>query len=211
MRTISRLLARRPRTTATRALTALGVAATAVLLSGGCGESGRAPTGSRPPSTELVSTTSAQAQPLVVVPPDSPRIKQLRVDDVRARAIATDEIIAPARIVTDPNRVARVLPFVQGRVLAVLAKLGDPVAQGQPSAPVHGPDPDAAISTYLQAEATTRQASVTLAKTQADLTRARALHEDRIVSEKDMLAAENDVATAQTAADTARASREQAL
>jgi cobalt-zinc-cadmium efflux system membrane fusion protein len=202
----------RHRRWATVAANVVGIAATAWLLGGGCGDPER-PRGenSRPPSRELLSTAASQPTPLVVVPPDSPRVRQLRVDEVRARPIATDEIVAPARIIVNPNRIARVLPFVQGRVLTVLARLGDPVAEGQPLVTLDSPDADAAISSYLQAEATVRQSAVTLSKTDADLRRARALNEDRIVSDKELLAAENDFATARTAADNARAAHEQAL
>jgi len=149
--------------------------------------------------------------PLVVVPPDSPRIKQLRVAEVHARSIVTEEVAAPARIIVNPNRIARVLPFVQGRVLAVLAKLGDTVEQGQPLVTLDSPDADAAISTYLQAEAAERQTAVAVSRTESDLRRARALHEERIMSEKDLLAAQNDWAAALAAAETSRATREQAL
>lgn len=195
-----------------RPLRVVRVAACAAFLFGGCGPSSNVSQKEsiRPP-TELASTATSQPMPLVVVPPDSPRIKQLRIDEARSRSIATAEVAAPARIVTNPNRIARVLPFVQGRVLTVLAKLGDPVAQGQPLVTLDSPDADAAISAYLQAEATERQAAVTLARTDADLQRARALHGDRIVSDKDLMAAENDFATARAAADNARATREQAL
>ena len=196
---------------ASAALVVLGVAASTLPLLGGCGRSGRAsePETQRA-STALLSTATSQPMPLVVVPPDSPRTKQLRVAEVRARAIS-DEVAAPARIIVNPNRIARVLPFVQGRVLAVLAKLGDSVAQGQPLVMLDSPDADTAIATYLQAEATERQTAVAVSRTESDLRRARALSEDRIVSEKDLLAAQNDWAAAQAAAETARATREQAL
>ncbi len=92
--------------------------------------------------------------PLVVVPTDSPRFKQLRIEPVREQAFPTDEVTAPARVTINPNRISRVLPPVQGRVLSVSVKLGDAVAEGQPLVTLNSPDADAAISTYLQAEAT---------------------------------------------------------
>jgi len=79
------------------------------------------------------SATQSQGMPLVVVPPDSPRFKQLRIELVREQAFPTDEVVAPARVVINPNRISRVLPPVQGRILAVSVKLGDTVERGSRS------------------------------------------------------------------------------
>ena len=157
------------------------------------------------------SATQSQGMPLVVVPPDSPRFKQLRIELVREQAFPTDEVVAPARVVINPNRISRVLPPVQGRILAVSVKLGDTVAEGQPLVTLDSPDADAAISAYLQADATLRQARVTLAKTETDLQRARNLLQYQAISEKDALGAQNDVATARAALENAEAARAQAL
>jgi cobalt-zinc-cadmium efflux system membrane fusion protein len=143
--------------------------------------------------------------PLVVVSPASPRFKQLRIEAVQAQSFVTEEVVAPARVTINPNRMARVLPFVQGRVLTVLARLGDPVTQGQALVTLDSSDADAAISAFLQAEATERQTKVTVAKAEADLTRARKLVEAQAGPEKDVLTAQNDFATAQTAYENAKA------
>jgi membrane fusion protein, heavy metal efflux system len=164
----------------------------------------------RPGAAASVSTQS-QAMPLVVVPPDSPRFKQLRIETVREQLFPTDEVTAPAKVMINPNRISRVLPPVQGRVLAVFVKLGDTVADGQPLVNLNSPDADAAISTYLQADATLRQAKVTVVKTETDLERSRKLLQYQAISEKDVLAAQNDVATARAALETAEAARAQAL
>jgi len=156
-------------------------------------------------------STPARAMPLVVVPPDSPRFKQLRIEAVREQAFPTDEVTAPAKVMINPNRISRVLPPVQGRVLSVFVKLGDTVADGQPLVSLNSPDADAAIAAYLQADATLRQAKVTLAKTETDLQRARNLLQYQAISEKDALAAQNDVASARAALENATAARAQAL
>jgi len=156
-------------------------------------------------------STPSQAMPLVVVPPDSPRAKQLRIETIREQAFPTDEVIAPAKVMINPNRISRVLPPVQGRVLAVFVRLGDTVADGQPLVSLNSPDADAAISTYLQADATLRQAKVTLTKTETDLDRSRKLLQYQAISEKDALAAQNDVATARAALENAEAARSQAV
>jgi cobalt-zinc-cadmium efflux system membrane fusion protein len=177
-------------------------------LSSGCSRSDDARPGAeeRHPSVAS-SSTQSQGMPLVVVPTDSPQFKQLRIEPVREQAFPTDEVVAPARVVINPNRISRVVPPVQGRVLAVSVKLGDTVAEGQPLVTLNSPDADAAISTYLQADATLRQAKVTLAKTETDLERARKLLEFQGISEKDALAAQNDAATARAALENAEAAR----
>jgi membrane fusion protein, heavy metal efflux system len=190
----------------------LRVVVSALIVSSGCSQ----PQGPQPSADERrasVASVSPQSQgmPLVVVPPDSPRFKQLRIEAVREQAVPTDEVVAPARVIINPNRISRVLPPVQGRVLTVSVKLGDTVAEGQPLVTLDSPDADAAISIYLQVDATLRQAKVTLAKTQADLQRARNLLPYQAISEKDALAAQNDFATAQAALENAQATREQAL
>ena len=163
-------------------------------------------------SRSIVSSEAVSANaPLVVVAPDSPRFKQLRVEAVRQQSFPTDEIVAPARVIINPNRISRVLPPVQGRVLTVAVKRGDTVEEGQPLVTLDSPDADAAISAYLQADATLRQARVTLGKTEADLKRARNLLPYQAISEKDALAAQNDYATAQGALENVQATREQAL
>jgi cobalt-zinc-cadmium efflux system membrane fusion protein len=73
------------------------------------------------------------------------------------------------------------------------------------------PDADAAISTYLQADASVRQFKAAVTKTQADVQRARNLLPFQGISEKDAQAAENDFTTAQSSLETAQATREQAL
>jgi membrane fusion protein, heavy metal efflux system len=157
------------------------------------------------------SSAAPQDIPLVVVSPDSPRFKQLRIEPVREQAVPTDELTAPARVVINPNRISRVLPPVQGRVLAVSVKLGDAVAEGEPLVTLNSPDADAAISSYLQADATLRQAKVTVVKTETDLERARKLLQFQGISEKDVLAAQNDAATARAGLENAEATRAQAL
>ena len=84
----------------------------------GCGQSenGRSSAEGRSPAVASASTPS-QGMPLVVVPPDSPRFKQLRIEPVRQQPLPTDEVVAPVRVTINPNRISRVLPPVQGRIL----------------------------------------------------------------------------------------------
>lgn len=151
------------------------------------------------------------AADVVVVPADSPQLQQIRVEPVRVAEVASEELVAPARIVADPNRTARVLPPVQGRVTAVLVRLGDRVEQGQPLVTLESPDADAAVATFLQAQAGERQARATLQKAETDLARASDLYQVRAVAEKDLLAAQNDAAQARLGLEGAEAARQQAF
>jgi membrane fusion protein, heavy metal efflux system len=146
----------------------------------------------------------------VVVPPDSPQAAQLKIEPVRMREIAVDEVIAPGRIGIDPNRSSRLLLPVAGRVVAVLAKVGDAVEQGQPVLSVDSPDSDAAIAASSQAEAAERQAEAALRKADADLARTTDLYEHRAVAQKDLLGAQNDQEQARATLETARAALHQA-
>lgn len=177
--------------------------ALAALATGACGRgetaAGAATSGARP------------AADVVVVPADSPQLQQIRVEPVRVAEVASEELVAPARIVADPNRTARVLPPVQGRVTAVLVRLGDRVEQGQPLVTLESPDADAAVATFLQTQAGERQARATLQKAETDLARASDLYQVRAVAEKDLLAAQNDAAQARLGLEGAEAARQQAF
>jgi membrane fusion protein, heavy metal efflux system len=147
---------------------------------------------------------------VIVVSPNSPQFKQLRIEPVRLRDMVTDEVIAPGRVGVNPNRVSRVLPPVQGRVLEVMARLGDFFERGQPLLSLDSPDADAAVSTYLQAEATERQTKFALTKAETDYERSKDLYEHKVVSEKDVLGAQNDLMQAKANSETSRAASEQA-
>jgi cobalt-zinc-cadmium efflux system membrane fusion protein len=176
--------------------------ALAALATGACGRS----------ETAAGAATSATrpAADVVVVPADSPQLQQIRVEPVRVAEVASEELVAPARILADPNRTARVLPPVQGRVTAVLVRLGDRVEQGQPLVTLESPDADAAVATFLQAQAGERQARATLQKAETDLARASDLYQVRAVAEKDLLTAQNDAAQARLGLESAEAARQQA-
>jgi len=128
---------------------------------------------------------------LIVIPPDSPQVQQLRVQPVDMVQVPTDEVTAPAKVVLNPNRIARVAIPVPGRVTRLLVALGDAVTQGQPLLSIDSPDAHAAIAAALQAEATERQAKAALVKARADLDRLRELLALQAVAKKDVIAAEN--------------------
>ena len=161
-------------------------------------------------SAQHPATTASQAPGLIVVPPESPQSRQLRVAPVELAEVPADEVVAPGRVIANPNRIARVLLPAPGRILEVQVGLGSAVERGQSVLTLDSPDADSAIAGFRQAEAGERQASAALAKARTDLERARDLYGIRAIAEKDLLGAQNDFAQAQGAADVARAAREQA-
>jgi len=176
----------------------------------GCTGEGNAPAAASAPAP--VSSGNFAVETIggeVIVPPGSPQAAQLKIEPVSMRNLAVDEVTAPGRIGIDPNRSSRLLLPVAGRVVAVLAKVGDSVEEGQPVLSVDSPDADAAIAAALQAEAAERQAQAALGKSDADLARTTELYEHHAVAQKDLLGAQNDQAQARAALETARAALQQ--
>src|SRR5436190_20040815 len=68
---------------------------------------------------------------IVTLRPDSPKLRQIRVEPVQSIEAPTDEVIAAGSLEVNPSRVSRVMLPLAGRVTAVMANLGDAVAQGQ--------------------------------------------------------------------------------
>jgi len=147
---------------------------------------------------------------LITIPPDSPKLRQIRIELARMAEVPTDEVISPGKIEVNPNRVSRVTLPVTGRIEGVRVRLGDAVEAGQPLLEMQSPDADAAMSTYLQADATVTQAQASLVKAQADFDRANDLYDHNAVAKKEVLSAENVLTQAKAAVEQAKASREQA-
>src|SRR6266545_3670248 len=188
-----------------------GIALTLVSLGvvlAGCGGSSESVAPSTPSPASAIGTESPQALasgPVVTLPTDSPPLRQIRVEPVGRREVAVDEVVAPGRIGIDPNRTARLLLPVPGRIAAVHVKLGDAVVQGQPVVTLDSPEAAAALATYAQAQATERQAAAALTKAEADYTRTKDLYEHQAVAHKDLVSTQNDLAQAHGALEAARA------
>ncbi|MEO8129627.1 MAG: efflux RND transporter periplasmic adaptor subunit [Bryobacteraceae bacterium] len=160
--------------------------------------------------TAAVSAASPARGGEIVIPADSPKLKQIRVEAVKVQSVPTDEVIAPGKIEVNPNRVAHVSLPVAGRITSVLAKLGDSVQQGAPLLTVESADVDAAMSAYLQSDAAVNQAKATLLKAQADLDRARDLFEHNAIAQKEVLNGENNVSQSKATLEQSEAVKKQA-
>ncbi len=179
-----------------------GCAAAALLL-GGCG---------RREDKDAPATVSADASPAgtVIIPPDSPKLREIRVGQVVSQAVPTDEIVSPGKIEVNPNRVSRIVLPVTGRITSVLVGLGDAVRQGQPLLAIESPDADSAQSAYLQAQAAVIQARANMVKAQADYDRASDLFAHNAVARKEVLNTENALVQAKAGVEQAQAAQEQA-
>ena len=154
------------------------------------------------------SAKSETAQ--VILAPDSPKLKRIRVEPVRLAEVPLDEVVAPGKIEINTNRFSRVLMPVPGRVRQVLVRLGDAVKEGTPLLSVESPEVGSATSAYRQAEAAVSRTQAALVKAEADLGRLRDLYENRAVAKKEVLSAESLLAQAKADLDQAQASKSEA-
>jgi membrane fusion protein, heavy metal efflux system len=145
----------------------------------------------------------------VVIPGDSPKLKEIRVDSVHEAEVPFDEVVSPGKIEANPNLVSHVALPVTGRISSVLVKIGDAVKRGQPVLTIESPDADASESAYRQAQAGLTQAKANLNKAQADYDRSKDLFDHNAVAKKDVLTAENALAQAKSALDQAQAAVDQ--
>ncbi len=162
-------------------------------------------------SAETSATVLALDSGVVTITADSPMLSQIRVTPVQTAELPTDEVVAPGKIEANPNRISHVGLPVPGRVVNVMVKLGDSVTEGQPLLSLQSPDADAAMSTYLQAQATGVQAEAALNKAQADFDRLQDLYEHNAVAKKDVLDAQNSLTQAKAGLTQAKAAQEQAV
>ncbi len=177
------------------------------LVLAGCGTKERnamANAGAPPPGGVV-----READGTLMLPADSPKLKQLRVDTVQTQEVPVGEVVSPGKIEANPNHVSRVVFPVAGRVASVLVKLGDFVERGQPVLTLESPDADTAHSAYLQAEAAIVQSKSAVGKAQADYERSNDLFTHNAAPKKDVLAAEAALVQAKAGSDQAQALREQ--
>ncbi len=108
---------------------------------------------------------------------------------VKVEAIKSEELgetlQVTATIRPDQDRLARVAPRIEGRIISAPAKLGDRVQAGQTLATLDSVDVAEAHATWTQAQAELRIA-------EADFKRAESLNAEEIIPRKDFLRAQAD-------------------
>jgi cobalt-zinc-cadmium efflux system membrane fusion protein len=179
----------------------------AVLLSTACTKRDDVAAASEPSSAPA---PAAEKSGIVALRPESPEARGITVEVVRAVPLPADEVIAPARIQLNPNRVAHAVLPVAGRIARVMVKLGDAVTKGQPVALVDSPAVSDAESAFAQSQAGVHQAELAIAKADADLARLTTLFEHGATAEKEVISARTTLALAKDALDQAQSVREQA-
>ena len=177
----------------------------AVVFLSGCGEP-------KSDGAHAAAPPVAEAKPgQIVIPADSPKLKQIRVETVVTGDVPEDEVIAPGKVEMNPDRISRVtLPLV-GRISGLTARIGDHIQQGQILFSVESPDADAALAAQLQVESSMSINKVNIAKAQNDYDRVKDLFEHNAVARKDVLNAENALAQAKSALEQNEVLNRQAL
>lgn len=103
----------------------------------------------------------------------------IQLETVQAQQVP-DVVSVTANIHVNQDRVARVAPRVEGRIVGVTANLGDQVRTGQSLATLDSLSIGEASLALLQAQSTDRAA-------EADFKRASALNAEEIIAQKDYL------------------------
>jgi cobalt-zinc-cadmium efflux system membrane fusion protein len=109
----------------------------------------------------------------------------LKVETLAQQAF-TDTITVTATIRPNQDRIARVAPRIDGRIVQVMAGLGDQVKAGQPLAVLDSLAIGEAQASLLHAQSSQRVA-------QADFKRAESLIADEIIPQRDFLRARADL------------------
>lgn len=126
----------------------------------------------------------------IQLPPDSPRLKRIRVDSVQQQTIAGEDTVASATVDLYPGRSASVLLPAAGRIVEIPVRIGDFVSRGQPVLYLQSRDGEAALDEYAAASAALAQARTEQSGIEALFERALASFRDHGITKQDLLAAE---------------------
>jgi cobalt-zinc-cadmium efflux system membrane fusion protein len=108
----------------------------------------------------------------------------VKVEAVKAQALG-ETVVVTATIYPDQDRLVRVSPRIEGRILSAPAKLGDKVRAGQTLATLDSVEVGESHAAWTQAQAELRIA-------EADFKRAESLNAEEIIPRKDFLRAQAD-------------------
>lgn len=108
----------------------------------------------------------------------------IKVEAMKAQALG-ETVVVTATIQPDSDRLARVAPRIEGRIISAPAKLGDRVRAGQTLATLDSVEVGEAHAAWTQAQAELRIA-------EADFKRAESLNAEEIIPRKDFLRAQAD-------------------
>lgn len=155
----------------------------AVLLTlSGCGEN--AVKAGEATTQEAKGEADHEEKGLKLTPEDQ-QLAGIKLEGVTLRAYE-DAVSVTATIRPNQDRIARIAPRVEGRIVRVTANLGDTVRAGQPLAVMDSVAIGEAQSSLLQAQSAQRVA-------QADFKRAESLSAEEIIPQRDLLRARGEL------------------
>lgn len=156
-------------------------------LAWGCGEK---------PGTEGVSTeksaSSEDQGERITLTPESQKLAEISVEEAGFRSLRR-EMQFPGAIQVNENRLAHVGPRIQGRVVEVLAGLGDHVEKGEKLAVIDSPELGQSQSAYLMAKAK-------LIVAEKSIERAKTLLEGKVIGAGEFQRREGDYLAARAEA-----------
>lgn len=164
----------------------IAVATVLALFLAACGgsEKGTSAKASEKQATAEAKSESTEAGVIKLTEEETTRAG-IKLETLGEKAIA-DSITVTATIRPNQERIARIAPRVEGRVVQVSARLGDSVRAGQALAVMDGVALGEAQSTLQQAQSARRVA-------QADFQRAESLITDEIIPKRDYLRAKAEL------------------
>ncbi len=149
----------------------------------------------RPEANAIVQSAAGKEPGVLRFSPDAPQLAMLRISEAPLMPLPLAEPLN-ARIAYDDSHTARVSAPVAGRVVELLAQLGDTVAADTPLAVLDAPELGAAQADVAKARAEQHRRELALA-------RAKELFAGDVLPRKDLESAEADFAQAR--AETNRA------
>ena len=164
-----------------------------VLVLAGCGE--QAAKGLAPPAKEARGEADRQEKALKLTPQEQERAG-IKVEEAGLKSF--DEVVhVTATIRPNQDRIAKIAPRVEGRIVSVSANLGDYVGKGQALAVMDSLAIGEAQSAVLRTQSSERVA-------QADFKRAESLSAEEIIPQKELLRARGELERASAESRAAR-------
>lgn len=177
---------------ASRRVAGISSALAVLLLLGGCGEKSAK---TAEPAKQEGKAESKEEKGLKLTAEEQQRAG-IRLEEVGSRTFE-DSVSVTATIRPNQDRIAKISPRVEGRIVGVSANLGDTVRAGQALAVMDSLAIGEAQSTLLRAQSSERVA-------QADFKRAESLSAEEIIPQKELLRARGELERASAESRAAR-------
>ncbi|HQS41722.1 MULTISPECIES: efflux RND transporter periplasmic adaptor subunit [unclassified Polaromonas] len=164
-----------------------------LLMLGGCGD--KSAKGVEPAKQEAKAESGKEEKGLKLTAEEQERAG-IKLEEVSSRTFE-DSVSVTATIRPNQDRIAKISPRVEGRIVSVSANLGDTVRAGQALAVMDSLAIGEAQSTLLRAQSSERVA-------QADFKRAESLSAEEIIPQKELLRARGELERASAESRAAR-------